>query len=96
MQIIKKQIICRVGMDWHSGRVFISELRGLEDKIVKAICKDLKTNSQELHDKTCGVKKFRVKSITGDDYLAEKVLKFNIVVTVGKCELADDQEKPEE
>ncbi len=100
MEIIQKEVFCRIGRDHQSGYLFIGKLRigNLDEKIADLVCQRLGMDPKELHDKTCIIKKFDVQSIVGDDYLAEKVvkLKFAIAISVEECELVDDKEAKDE
>lgn len=93
MKTIRKDILCRVGMDYHGGYLFIGELKGLDEEIANQVAKELNIEHKELHDKTCVIKKSGVQSISGDSYLAEKVLRLKLTITIEKCELVDDKKR---
>jgi hypothetical protein len=94
MEIIQKELFCRIGKDYQTGVLFIGGLgiNNLDMKIADLVRQRLGLNPKELHDKTTNIKKFDAHSITGDDYLAEKVvkLKFAVVIAIEECKLVDD------
>jgi len=99
MEIIQREVFCRIGRDMRTGKLFIENL-GIDDldkKITDLVCKRLKMDSKKLYKKTRKIIKFNTLSIAGDDYLAEKVvrLKFVITISVEECELIDDMSKKE-
>ena len=93
MKVLQKNVLCRVGRDHNSGALFISKLRGLDEEIADQVFKELSINPEWLHDKTCTIKKSGSPSISGDDYLAEKIIRLEVAIVVAKCELIDDQEE---
>ena len=88
---ITKEFYCRLGRDWMSGRAFIRAM-DLEGEIIRSICDDiLRKSPGKVHDLTCIVKAYK-QSITGDNYLAKKVLKVKLRVIIEEAELIDDVE----
>lgn len=88
---ITKEFYCRLGRESMSGRTFIREMN-LEGEVIRSICNDiLRKSPSEVHNLTCVVKAFK-QSITGDNYLAKKVLKVKLRVIIEEAELIDDVE----
>lgn len=93
MKVLQKNVLCRVGRDHHSGALFIGKLRGLDEEIAKKVCEQLNISPEELHNITCLITENTARSISGDNYLSEKVLELELVIVVGRCKLIDDQEE---
>lgn len=90
LPVIVKEVFCRVGMDWRGKGLFINALNGLDSEIAEAVTKELKISRQDLHDITCFIESLDKLSVTGDHYLAAKILKLKIRITIEDCELIDD------
>ncbi len=95
LPVIVKELFCRVGQDWIGKCLFIGKLTSLDSEIAYAVAKELNISPEDLHSLTCsietrGIKTLKKSSITGDDYLARKILKLKIRVTIEECELIDD------
>ncbi len=88
--VIVKELFCRVGQDWQSKSLFIGSLKSLDSEIAYVAAKELKISNDDLHRLTCVFKDNRKSKITGDSYLASKLLKLKVRVTVEECELIDD------
>ncbi len=99
MEIIQKEVFCRIGRDSMSHDLFIVGLgiNEMDEKIANLVCQKLNMSPKELHEKTCNIKKIYTPSIAGDNDLAEKVvrLKFAIAISVEDCEIIDDISKEE-
>ena len=93
MREIEKELYCRVGLAYDTGRLFIRKLYGLDGEIAYEVCDMLKITPSKLHELTCAVKETDKISITGDKYLADKVLRLKLRVIIEECELIDDMEQ---
>lgn len=90
LRVIVKEVFCRVGQDWHHEQLFINMLRGLDSEIAYMAAEELKISPKDLHDLTCAIKEIDKTSMTGDSYIAKKVLKLKVRITIEECELIDD------
>lgn len=92
---ITEEIICRVGEDHSSRRLFINELQNLDEKIAKIAAKRLGISEEELHSLTAVLIDLRKKSKYGggSHRLTKKLLKLKFNIKIEECELVDDVEK---
>jgi len=103
LPVIVKEVFCRVGKDHRGGALFLSgaDLGSIDTEIAYLAAKKLKLHGTDLHDLTCAIKTLSnaerpVKSITGQEHLAEKVLQLKIRITIEQCDLIDDINLAEE
>lgn len=92
---ITKTIECRVGRDYRSRILFISELNGLDSEIAEIIAGKLNLTHEELHGLTANLIDLGKKSKYGDGQhgLTRKVLRLAIEIKIKDCELIDDEVK---
>jgi hypothetical protein len=58
MEVIQKEIICRLNKDYRTGVLAINALHGLDEEIAHSACRQLNVKPTEIHDKTTIIKKF--------------------------------------
>lgn len=92
---ITKTIECRVGRDYRSHVLFISELGDISTEIAEIIADKLNITHEELHSLTANLIDLRKKSKFGGDQhgLTRKVLRATIEIKIKDCMLIDDQAK---
>ncbi len=93
MASLNKELVCRVAKNYgYSGGLLITELDRLGKEVADLVGQILNLSPDELQNLTCAIQKRNVESISGDKYIAKKLLKLKFSVVIEECELIDDRE----